>query len=258
MNITTAHEIKFRASSMGDIMSGVKKGWAVEDSLTCKRKLIKIYRELKFNRYYNFSNKYTEKGLRMEEDAITLLSLVHGHGFFKNKDRLTNDFWTGEYDLKHERRTIDIKCSWDLSTFPHPEIDKADDGYEYQGLVYNSLADCDSHTVAYCLVNAPYNLIVKEKENLYYRMGCPDDTNKDYISGLLDIEKNMIFDMKQFRRDNPNVDLIGTSGNEWEFDIPPHDRVVEFHYKRDEKKLQQMTSRVLEARSWMQSKFFKN
>ena len=35
----------FRASSMGDIMIGVEKGWSVDKSITCQRKLVQIYRE---------------------------------------------------------------------------------------------------------------------------------------------------------------------------------------------------------------------
>ena len=63
--IKSAAELLFHPSGLLKPMTGVAKNWSVENSLTCKRELVKIYRELKYNRKNYFSSKFTEKGLKM-------------------------------------------------------------------------------------------------------------------------------------------------------------------------------------------------
>lgn len=249
-----ASEIKFRPSSLGDLMTGVAKNWSVDDSLTCKRKLIKIHREIKYNRYYSFTNKYTEKGLKMEQDAITLYSRFRKDNYKKNTERIENDFFTGEPDIRIKGETIDVKCSWSLDTFPHVLTDKPDKAYEYQGYGYMSLDNADKHTIVYCLVNSPLNLLIKEKEKLWYNLDQPSDQNEDYLEGKMEIERNMIFDLDQFKRDNPNYDL---DTKEWIYDIPIPERIVEFTVERNNSELEKIYKRIKECRSWMQNNLFK-
>jgi len=250
----TAEEILFHPSSLGEIMTGVAKGWTVDKSVTCKRKLITIHRELKYGRYQSHSNKYTEKGKKMEEDGITTYSMFRNTMFKKNEERLTNDYFNGEHDILHKKETIDIKCSWSIETFPHLSVDTIDKGYEYQGRAYMDLTGAEKHTIAYCLVNAPANLIIREQEKLFYNMNCPTLESKSYLRGLIDIEKNMIFDMKQFVSDNPNHDLYC---KEWSFDIPLNERVVEFTIHRDRALLDEIYTRIRDCRQWMDEKLFK-
>ena len=254
LNITNANEILFRPSGMADIMSGTGKGWDVDNSLTCKKKLIKMFREIRYNRYYFFTNKYTEKGIKMEEDAITLYSRVKKLPLFKNSERLTNKFFSGEFDLKHGNTTIDIKCSWSLDSFPHPMVDKADEAYRLQGNCYMDLTGATNHIVAYCLVNAPANLITREKEKMHYEMNCPDLEDPKYIAQMETIERNMIFDMEQFKNDNPRFDI---HSKDWVYDIPMKERVVEFHFEKDSALIGKMKDRVEECREWMNAKLFK-
>lgn len=249
-----ANEILFRPSSLGDIMTGVAKNWSVEDSLTCKRKLIKIHREIKYHRYYNYSNKYTEKGIKMEQDAITLYSRVKKIKFKKNTERIVNDYFTGEPDIRTKGETIDVKCSWSLDTFPHALTDKPDKAYEYQGHGYMSLDNADKHTIVYCLVNSPLNLLIREKEKIYYNMDQPDEQNEAYKLAKMEVERNMIFDIDQFKRDNPNYDL---DTEDWIYDIPLEERIVEFTVLRDNKEMEKIYNRVKACREWMQNNLFK-
>lgn len=245
-----ANNILFRPSALGDIMSGTGKNLSVNESLTCKRRLIKIFREIEFNRYYNYRNKYTEKGLKAEEDAITLYSRFSKTKLVKNKTRIENEYFSGEPDSIYLPKTIDFKCSWSLETFPHNAVDKPPADYVYQGLAYMDLAGAETHIIAYCLVNAPANLIIREKEKLWYNMGCPDQTNEDYAREKENIERNMIFDIEQFNRDNPNFDY-DCNVKEWIYDIPIRDRVVEYTIHKDDEALQKIKNRIIECRKWM-------
>lgn len=253
--MNSASSILFRPHSLGDIMSGVKKGWSVEDSLTCKRKLIKIHREIKYSRYYRFSNKYTEKGIKQEGDAITLYCRNRGGVFLKkNTERVNNLWFTGETDVKpikteSGKETVDLKCSWSLDTFPHTAVDKPDSDYEYQGQAYMDLTESDNHIIAYCLVNAPASLILREKDMLYYKLDKPDQENEEYKQGKIDIEKNMIFDLDQFARDNPDFPM---DCEDWQYDIPMKERVVEFSIKRSETEINKIKNRISDCRKWME------
>lgn len=246
-------QILFRPSSLGELMSGVKKGWSVSESLTCKRKLIRIYREMVFNRYYNFSNKYTEKGLKMEQDAITLCGRNRKIYYRKNTERFENEYFTGEPDIIAPPETIDTKCAWSLDTLPHPLTDPPSDDYVYQGQAYMDLMNCTTHTIAHCLVNAPGNLVMREKEKAWYQLDMPQDDNPDYIAAKQQVERNMIFDMTQFRSDNPGFDI---DTKEWIYDIPIADRVVEYTISRNEILLTQIRTRLDECREWMNKNLF--
>lgn len=249
-----ADEILFHPSALGKIMTGVAKKWSVDDSLTCKRELVRIHREIKYSRYYVHHNKYTEKGIKMEQDAITLYSRFRKKVLKKNDKRIQNKFFDGEPDIIIPKETVDVKCSWSLETFPHKLTDTVDKDYEYQGRGYIDLCDADKHTVAYCLVNAPANLIIKEKEKLWYAMNCPDETNELYVSERIRIEKNMIFDAAQFVRDNPNYDW---DCHDWQYDIPIEERIVEFAIERNDMEAMKIKDRITDCRSWMNTNLFK-
>lgn len=249
-----ADNLLFHPSAIGEIMSGTAKGWDVDKSLTCKRRLIKMYREEKYGRSTSLSNKYTEKGTRMEEEGITLYSLYRKKMFRKNKQRLQNEYFNGEIDIPDGNETIDIKCPWSLDTMPHALTDKPDSDYVYQGQCYMDLSGAVKHTVAYCLVNAPANLILAEKNKLWYKMDCPSDSNEDYLRAKIEIEKNMIFDMKQFMADNPGFDL---DCENWTFNISIEERVIEFSFPKDEEMIAKIKSRIDECREWMNIHLFK-
>lgn len=233
-------------------MTGTSKGWTVDESLTCKRRLIKMYREDKHDRTSIHSNKYTEKGTRMEQDAISLYSRFRNIYFKKNTKRIQNDYFDGEIDIINLPETIDIKCSWSLDTFPHPMVDKPDKDYEYQGQAYMDLSGAKKHIIAYCLVNAPGNLVLFAKEKLWYSKGCPPDSDQDYADAKVEIEKSMIFDMAQFKEDNPHFDI---DCKEWVYDMSIEDRIVEFTIERNDSDIERMYLRVDECREWMNRSF---
>ena len=256
-----ADKILFHPSALGKIMTGTAKKWDVANSLTCKRELINIYREIKYNRYNTFTSKYTEKGIKMENDAITLLDKVmrmngyDGPMLRKNAERLTNDWFTGEPDIILEDETIDTKCVWSLSNLPHIMTDEMDKAYEYQGYAYMDLTGAKRHTVAYCLVNATGQLVLREKEKVYYQMGMPDSEIPEYLKAKQNVEIDMIFDIQQFRKDNPGFEFDNES---WEYDIPKQERVVTFTIEASEPAIQAIKDRITECREWMGANLFRN
>lgn len=254
-----AKDIKIRCSSIGDIMTGVAKGWNVDKSITCKKKLRELYWGAVYGRFAENSNKYTEKGLACEEDAITLYSRFKKQEFRKNAERLTNEWITGEVDLfkgaelVKANHIVDIKNCWTWKQFKD-KFEESDSSNEYQGHGYMDLTGAETHTIAYCLVNNTPEAIYSERNKLRYSLAINEET-EEYIEGCKKIEADHIYDLKLFKSHNPNFDLYTI---EEEFiNIPIIARVHEVVFERDEKVISKIHDRVEECREWMDINLFK-
>lgn len=202
---------------------------------TCIDYLVQVYVETRFGREKDIHSKYLEKGLAVEEDAITMYSLIKRDMYTKNDKRLENDFFTGEPDT-HEGKSIyqadkiiDIKSSWDLFTFFQTKTAKPNKDYVYQVTGYCDLTGAKVGVIAHCLIDTPHMLIEKEKESLKWKLGVIDRENDaNYIEACEAIEKAMTFG-----------------------DIPMEERLSEFVVKRDDELIQQMKNRVIICREWL-------
>ncbi len=223
-------------------------------SKTTISELKKIFRNEKYGRTSNFTNKYVQKGNLCEEDSITLVSRVIGMPLFKNEERRTDDWFTGLADIT-KPIGLDVKSVWSLDTLPMksniPEAhDELDTEYEWQNQVYAWLWDSDKWVTAYCLVNATERMIFTEKQKHWYGLGQPELDDPVYINICREIERNMIFDVPRFVREYPNFDW---DNEDLEFSIPEKERVVLYEVKRDESKLNSLKERIKEARKILKS-----
>lgn len=252
-----------RCSAIGKIMTEPKTNAAKaagELSETTKTYLKELNRSIKYSRQKDFTSKEIEKGLQQEELAITLFSLHTRKYFTKNSKRINNDFLTGEPDLfigsdiEHAEEGFDTKCSWSLWTFPDAD-DELDSNYYWQNMGYMALTGAKKWTTVYCLVNAPAEQITAEKQKVWYALGMPDDSNDRYMEKRREIEKNMIFDIKQFRDDNPHYDL---DIKDWCYDIPRAERILQFPVLRDEDAIQKIYRKVGKCRAYMNDKYGSN
>lgn len=250
----------FRASGMGPLMTCENK--PVGESATIVSALIDIYKAEKYGIRKIFENKYTEKGKTQEEVSISLYSEFKNKFYLKNDIRLTNKFFTGEFDIIDEKETIDIideketidiKSSWSIFTLPSKINYKIDKDYLCQGQVYMDLTGAERHTVAYCLVNSSVDQIIFETKKLFYKHNKIGYDENAYIEDVMNLEANMIYDVAKFERENPDYCIK----NENLQTIPIEDRVREFSFEKDEKKIQKMKDRVKECRVFM-SENYKN
>lgn len=116
--------------------------------------------------YQSFEgNKYTEKGLQLEEQAIKLSSLSRGLVLKKNTERRENDWIQGECDIYVPSRKliIDTKCTYDIGTHPffrdEAEEKAKKQGYDIQVQGYMWLWDCEEAHIDFCLLPTPFDLI---------------------------------------------------------------------------------------------------
>lgn len=160
-----------------------------------------IVRSNYFGRRSKIETKYMIKGIDAENESITLLSDYTSKMYFKNTQRKQNEFFDGECDI-NKTIVTDIKTSWDWSTFPVtgdlPKINKV------QTLCYIDLFGCDGGQVAYCLVDTPPRLILKElryvmkdSDFLRYNNELGDvEIIEEFIEPIVDEIKRHIFTKK--------------------------------------------------------------
>ena len=108
-----------------------------------------------------FTNKYVQKGTRMEDKAIELLNLHRNTNYVKNEKFISNDYICGTPDIIDEvnEKIIDIKCSWSKATFPLFSEEAHNVDYEFQMYGYLWLMGYKKAEVIYCLVTTPDDLI---------------------------------------------------------------------------------------------------
>ena len=110
------NEFKIRCSAIGQIMTNGRSGDGL--SQTAKSYCENWVKEKIYSKKKEFSNKYTEKGISVEDDAIEFLGDFRGKFYIKNETHFENEFITGTPDIVTENSIIDIKSSWDCFTFP--------------------------------------------------------------------------------------------------------------------------------------------
>lgn len=157
-----ADEFRIRASAAGQIATNDRSGKKM--GKTAQGYAETYVKEALYGRSKEFTSKYTDKGLEMEEGAINYLSEIRGEFHLKNIIRKTDDFFTGEPDLIHlwKREIEDVKCSWDCFTFPLFETELPTKDYFYQGQIYMHLFGFLKARFTYVLMNTPEDIAERE------------------------------------------------------------------------------------------------
>lgn len=236
---------------------------------TMETELRKIYRSVKWNIEFLFTNKAIEKGLLQEEDGFTTyqqyLEKVKNIKYLllNNKNRIDNDFFTGETDCNDHfynyfKWGFDIKMSWNKETHPL-HSDKIDPKYEWQDLVYMDLTGINKWKTVHICQNTHEHFLNNEKNKYYYSTGhafSNDDSKKEkYIEACRKLEILHIVDYDMFVKNFPYHELV-ISRDEWHdnnWDLPLKDRVVEKTVEFDQCKIDFLKERVIYSRKYLNS-----
>jgi hypothetical protein len=220
---------KERASAMGSIMTNPRSKSEIL-SQTAKTRIQEKFLEDHFNIKKNVWSKYTDKGILQENESIKLFAKVAGmFGVTKNEQSFENDYFTGTPDILTESHVIDIKTSWDGSTFPFfADPNKVPNkGYEYQLQAYMNLTGKRKALLVYCLTDADEQMIMDETRRQCWQ--------------------HRVIDM-----DGPEADKIENKVREQlTFDrIPDELRVKIFEIEYDENTVDEMQQRVILCRDY--------
>lgn len=221
-------EYLFHCSSLGEIMTDAKSGPGLGE--TCKGHLLECWIEVTYGRERNFTNKYVQKGLMVEEDSMTLYSRAKKVFYEKNQKTFHNDFIIGTPDIIADE-VKDLKSSWDIFTFYRVIGKPINKIYDYQLTGYMDLIGLHTAGLVYCLVDTPEPLIQSEKRKLAWDMGVIETaTDPNYIAGCEAIDKACRYG-----------------------DIPLEKRFIEFKLKHEPAKVEKVYTRVKECREFLNS-----
>lgn len=220
---------------------------------TVQSELRDVYRQKKHDREFTFTNKYVQKGLLEEESSITVISKFLNIPLIKYKgERKFNEFFQGMPDIVLKPLGIDAKSVWSLQTLPFGD-EELDPVYDWQNHAYMDLFGKDKWITAKVLVNASGPMVMSEVNKFWYASGQPDLADPEWIGIAKKIEKNMIFDMGLFLRDNQSYSNLYHDPEEWEHDIPMEDRIIIFESIRSEEKIQEARERVVLCREYLKN-----
>lgn len=232
-----------------------------ELSVTCKKRLVKVYAKAFHDREEDITSKYLEKGIEVEEDSMTTYARVKKKFFKKNEINLTNkftsgtpDFFDGDSDdIMEAEEIIDVKSSWSLITFLNAKMDKkVNTDYEWQGHTYLGLIPkAKRFRLAYVLSNSPAKNILDEKRKLQFMLGVIDpEIDPEYIRLCQKIERNHIFDMELFKKHNPGFDFHSDL-DFWKWDIPYENRIHEVVIERNPEAIAKLYKKIPVCRKWI-------
>ena len=158
--------MKVRASALSKVMT-MPRGKSDKENYILGETAKSYIKELAINDFFGIkkkiSTKQMEKGTLCEQDSIDLINLVEFTKYVKSKESGENEYLTGHPDLLTETEVVDVKTSWDATTFPwlkdDANIAMLKSGYDWQLRAYMMLFNKERGRIAYCLVDTPDELI---------------------------------------------------------------------------------------------------
>jgi hypothetical protein len=218
--------MKIRASQIGKIMTSPKtKGELL--SKTAKTYIHELILREKYGINKEFSSRYTDKGNQVEDIAIAMANEVLDVGFiYKNSEYFQNDWITGTPDVITDEILLDVKCSWDATTFPFFETEIPTKDYFYQLQGYMWLTGKTESLLIYCLVDTPLEIVEDEIRRAHWKFHKLDE----------DLELRQEIECKHIFAN-----------------IPMNKRIKIFEVKRDEKVIEQIKEKIEVARLYYDS-----
>ena len=218
--------LKIRCSALGKIMTNARSKSEVL-SKTCKSYLQELAIEEMYGIKKEFSSRYTDKGIEVERESIDLVQDNCGFGFmYKNEEHFENDYLTGTPDVNTDNILLDVKSSYDATTFPWFEEEIPNKDYYYQLQGYMALCNKRKSVLAYCLVNTPFQIVEDEVRRAHWQEHLIDESEELRA----DVEARHNFDH-----------------------IPPEKRIKTFEVRYDKDVVKAIYERIKECRKYYET-----
>jgi len=218
--------LKIRCSAIGKIMTNARSKSEVL-SKTCKSYLQELAIEEMYGIKKEFSSRYTDKGIEVERESIDLVQDNCDFGFmYKNEEHFENDYLIGTPDVNTDNILLDVKSSYDATTFPWFEEEIPNKDYYYQLQGYMALTGKRKSILAYCLVNTPYQIVEDEVRRAHWKEHLIDE-NEELRA---DVEARHNFDH-----------------------IPPEKRIKTFEVRYDKDVVKAIYERIKECRKYYET-----
>jgi hypothetical protein len=167
--------LKIRCSAIGKLMA-TPRSKSEFLSQTAKTYIHELVLEHKYGIKKEFSSRYTDKGNAVEDESILLVNDVLNVKFiYKNEEHFQNDFITGTPDVNTEDVLLDVKSSWDATTFPFFDTEIPNKDYYYQLQGYMWLTGKQQSMLCYCLVDTPIEMVEDEIRRAHWKLHKLDE-----------------------------------------------------------------------------------
>lgn len=233
---------RFRASAIHKLITEPKEKAAKEAgelSQTAKSYLKELYIEAVWGLSRDIQTAAMDKGRLTEEQSLTLLSRMDKVLYIKNRERVENDWFSGEPDIfrgesiRQAQYIIDAKSSFTPWSFFAVFGEKLDPQYRTQLNIYMDLCNCEHGEVSYCLNNTPSHIINDMKRRVFYDLNagvsmetCQDPT---FLAACEEIDLSNNFDH-----------------------IPLHQRRIKFSVERDQALIDLAKAKAERGREYLQ------
>jgi len=168
--------MKIRCSAIGKIMTSPKSKGEVL-SQTTKTYLHELAIEEIYGIRKEFSSRYTDKGNEVEDLSIALCNDVLDVGFiYKNEEHFSNDWITGTPDVNTNEILLDVKSSWDATTFPFFDTELINKSYFYQMHGYMWLTGKEKSFLCYCLIDTPLQTVEDEIRREHWKASLIEES----------------------------------------------------------------------------------
>lgn len=141
-----------------------------------------------------------KKGKKTESEAIKLLSVVDNAEYKIHKDRISNEYLSGEIDtylgehIYAAANISDIKNAFDYPTFLKKMMRGFENGQEEQVQGYMDITSAGEGYIANTLVNAPQEIIDEMKWKVAKKMDAISIESPDFLVEWAKWEHSMKFD----------------------------------------------------------------
>lgn len=167
--------LKIRCSAIGKLMATPRSKTELL-SQTARSYIHELVIEHKYGIRKEFSSRYTDKGNAVEDESIALVNEVLDFKFiYKNEENLSNDWITGTPDVNTDEVLLDVKSSWDATTFPFFDTEIPNKDYYYQLQGYMWLTGKQQSILAYCLVDTPIEMVEDEVRRVHWKLHKIDE-----------------------------------------------------------------------------------
>jgi hypothetical protein len=146
-------------------------------SQTTKTYLQELAVEEVFGIRKEFSSRYTDKGNEVEDLSIDFCNDVLDLGFiYKNEEHFTNDWITGTPDVNTNEILLDVKSSYDATTFPFFDTKLNNKSYFYQMQGYMWLTGKEESLLCYCLIDTPLQIVEDEIRREHWKASLIEES----------------------------------------------------------------------------------
>jgi hypothetical protein len=124
-----------------------------------------------------FNSRYTDKGNEVEDLSIELCNDVLDIGFiYKNEEHFSNDWITGTPDVNTKEILLDVKSSYDATTFPFFDLELTNKMYLYQMHGYMWLTGKEESLLCYCLIDTPLQIVEDEIRREHWKASLIEES----------------------------------------------------------------------------------